>query len=203
MEIQIDNSGLSAIYGADQVVTLARYVDQAVDAVAAQPTIAWQAFAPLQLNAVNWADQYYCFATTTPLIVGAVVTMNSQSGLPLQIGLVYQFTQGQFVKQQAQTASSYITANMAPSGSYAFGLAQSATVNNVPTLAPFCAVPVLYNQAAYFNPSDAIAIFLSSAKRGGTVLPPPSNALKVVANGAASAPTIGFDGQNNTFYQIS
>jgi hypothetical protein len=204
MEIQIDSDGLSAIYAANQVVTLTRDVDQAVDGVrVAALVIAWQAFQPLQMNAINWTDQYYCFATTTPLLMNAVITMNSTSSEPMQIGFVYQFAQGQFIKQQQQDVNSYIVAN-ASAGSFAFGMAQSATVNNVPTLAPFCIVPVLYNETAYFNPSDVIEIFLSSAGGAGALLPSPSEALDVLAqSGGGSEPTIGFDDETDTFYQIS
>ena len=202
MEIQIDSAGLSQIYAADQAVTLARQVNQVVDAVATRPAIAWQAFAPLQMNTVGWTDQYYCFATTTPLVMGAVITMNARYASPMQIGSVYQFADGQFIVHQ-QSGNSYVVSNAMPLGSYALGLAQAATINNVPTLAPLCAVPVLFNEAVYFNPSDLIAIFLSSSSSGGSVIPPPANALNVVVKPGATATTIGFNDQTNLFYSIS
>ncbi len=202
MEIQFDNTGLSQIYAADQAVTLTRQVDRAVDAVAAQPAIAWQAFAPLQMNTVSWTDQYFCFATTTPLVMGAVIKMNAQYASPMQIGSVYQFTDGQFVVHQ-QSGTSYVVANAMPSGCYALGLAQYATINSVSMLAPCCAVPVLSNETAYFNPGNLIAIFLSSSASGGTVIPPPTNALNVVVKPGDTATTIAFNDQTNMFYAIS
>jgi hypothetical protein len=203
MEIRIDSVGLSNIYAAGQAVTLTRQVNQAVDtqAAIAPLAIAWQVFDPLQTNTVAWADQYYCFMTTTPLVMNAVIKMNAQSGAPMQIGFVYQFAQGQFVKQQQrQGADAFIISN-AMQGTYAFGMAQSATVNSVSTLAPFCAAPVLYNEAAYFIPSDVIRIFLSSANSAGTLLPPPSNSCTVVAEaGGGNDSTVGFNDQTNSFY---
>lgn len=206
MDIQIDSQGLSNIYGAGQAVTLMRRVDQAVDTdkVAAAPVVAWQTFAPLQLNTITWTDEYYCFVTTTPLVMSAVIAINAKSDAPMQIGYVYQFTQGRFLKQQpAQSAQSYVVSNAMPSGSFAFGMAQAAIINNVSTLAPFCVVPVLYNEAAYFSPTAVIATFLSSAKAAGTILPAPSDAFDTVVASGSNGPTLGFNDQTNLFFQLS
>jgi hypothetical protein len=152
MEIQIDNAGLSAIAAAGQMVTLTRQVNQAVAVFAANTlplTVAWQVFAPTQTNIVSWTDQYYCFATTTPLRMNAVISMISQGQSAMVPGFVYQFARGQFTMQQpGQGGNFYIVGNATAQGAFAFGLAQSATVNNVSVVAPFCAVPVLYNQSA-------------------------------------------------------
>lgn len=203
MQIQIGNAGLSAIYAANLTVTLARQIAQGVDA-ASQTIVAWQAFAPLQLNAVTWADEFYCFATTTPLAAGEVIAMNARSDLPVETGLVYEFAQGQFTAgQKAQTAASYVIANNTPGSIYFFGLAQTAVVNNAAVLAPFCAAPVLYNQAIYFTPADVIAVFLSSASKGGTIVPPPFNILDVSVSADAPEPVVGFNDQTNTFFVMS
>jgi hypothetical protein len=206
MEISIDGAGLSKIYAADQSVTLTRAVGQSVVTNAAArgagTTVAWQAFAPLQTNTVSWTDEYYCYATTTPLAIGAVIAMNSQCSAPVHTGPVYEFTRGQFIQQPA-TGSSYVVANAATSGSFAFGLAQNATINNLQVLSPVCADPVLYNEAIYLTPTDLIAIFLSSAGKGGTVIPRPVNAFSIKISSASLAVTIGFNDQTNTFYQIA
>ncbi len=207
MHIQIDSQGLSAIYGAGQVVTLMRRVDQAVetDLTVAVPSVAWQAFAPLQMNTVIWSDEYYCFVTTTPLVMSAVIGINAKSDAPMEIGYVYEFTQGQFVKQQqAQSTQSYVVSNATPSGSFAFGLAQVTTVNNVTALAPFCAAPVLCNETAYFNPTAVIATFLSTAKTAGAILPAaPSNAFDAIVKPGNGGPTLGFNDRTNTFFLLS
>lgn len=204
MEIQIDSAGLSAISAANQWVTLTRQVNQAVDVIAAASlSVAWQVFEPMETNTVTWTNQYYCFATTTPLAMNAVITINSQLQSAMVPGVVYQFAQGQFTMQQQQGGSFYIVSNGTAQPSFAFGLAQSATVNNVPVMAPFCVAPVLYNQEAYFTPSEVIGIFLSTASTAGTLLPPPANPCLVnAASGSGDEPTIGFDDQTNTFYQI-
>ena len=208
MDIQIDSAGLTDISAAGQRVTLTRSVNQAVEAVTTNAgglTVAWQAFSPMQNNAVNWSDgQYYCFASTTPVAMNMVIEMNSQSDAAMQIGYVYQFAQGRFTMQQPQQGGSWYIVSNATQGSFAFGLAQSAIVNNQPVLAPFCLVPILYNQQAYFTPSGMIGVFLSSASAAGTLLPPPSNPCFVSApTGDSTEPTVGFNDQTNTFYQIS
>ncbi len=212
MDIQIDSQGLTKIYNAGQVVTLMRRVDQTVEtdavaanSIAALPAVGWQAFAPMQTNTVTWTDDFFCFATTTPLVVGAVIEINAKSDAPVEVGNVYAFTQGQFVQQQqkSKSAQSYVVSNTTPSGSFAFGLAQAAVVNNVSRLAPFCVVPVLYNEAAYFNPTQVIATFLSSAKASGAVLPAPSNTCDVVVASGSNGPTLGFNDQTNLFFKLA
>ncbi len=184
-----------------------RRVDQAVEtaSVATAPPVAWQAFTPLQMNTVIWADEYYCFVTTTPLVMSAVIGINAKSDAPMEIGYVYEFTQGQFVKQQqAQSTQSYVVSNAMASGSFAFGLAQVTTVNNVTALAPFCVVPVLCNETAYFNPTAVIATFLSTAKAAGAILPAvPSNAFDAIVKPGNSGPTLGFNDQTNMFFLLS
>ncbi|HEY1475994.1 MAG TPA: hypothetical protein VGF53_18145 [Pseudolabrys sp.] len=207
MEIQIDSQGLSNIYNAGQLVTLVRLVDQSVgsDLVAASSlSVAWQAFAPMQNNTVTWASDFYCFATTTPLVMNAVIEMNTQSAVPIRPGYVYAFTQGVFVQQKmSQSPKSYVVANAMPAGSYAFGLAQAAVVNNVSILAPVCVVPVLYNETAYFNPTAVIATFLSTENAPGTLLPEPSNAFEIAVASGSGRPMLGFNDQTNLFYELS
>lgn len=208
LEIQIDSAGLSEIYGASQSVTLALKVGQIVDAVASpkasaggagQLIVAWLAFAPLQTNTVTWNEQYYCFATATPLTMGEVIKMNSQSAAPMQPGAIYTFANGQFSSHPA-SGSAYVVYN-AMAGGYGFGLAQQATVNGAPAFAPTSAVPVLSNEAAYFTPADQISIFLSSASNNGTLIPPPINALTLAVDTARAV--VGFNDQTHSFFQLS
>lgn len=205
--IQIDSAGLSEIYDAGQTVTLARQVNQVVDAAASQRVsagasglmVAWLAFEPFEKNTITWSEQYYCFATTTALKMSEVLEMNSKSAAPIQPGSMYVFAQGQFSAHPG-SAGTYIICN-AMTGEYGLGLAQQATVNGASGFAPFCVEPVLSNEAAYFPPTSSISIFLSSASSNGTLLPPPINALTLAigANGAVA----GFNDQTHSFFQLS
>jgi len=210
LEITFDSNGLSKIIAAGQSVTLTRTVGQVVEsmalssAAAAKPAVVWQAFSPLATNTVSWTDSFYCYATTTALAVGNVITINSESSVPMVTGALYAFAQGQFVQRTAPASSSYIVGNATPSGSYAFGLVETATINNVASPGPLCAMPVLYNEAVYLNPSDLIAIFLSSATAAGTLIPPPNDPFTIAISASSGAdPVIGFNDQTNTFYQMS
>ena len=217
MDIQIDSAGLSAIYAANQSVTLARRVQGFVQtwgvaatqvaptptAVASTPpAVAWQVFQPVATNTVDWTDQYICFATTTPLDYGAVLTLNASSSAPMQVGLAEIFSNGQFTRRP-QNGPAYVVANASQAGSYAFGLAQSATINGAAALCPVLAVPVRYNEAAWLTPTDIISIFLSSAATGATVIPTPPKAFSIVAPAGAAGPTVGFNDRTNMFFQIS
>lgn len=218
LEIRFDSSGLSKIYAAGQSVTLTRTVGQVVEtmalssavatgsagAAAAGVTVAWQAFSPLATNTVEWGGGYVGYATTTPLAIGNVVTINAESAAAMQTQSVYAFTQGQFVQRPLPGSPSYVVGNGTPAGTYAFGMLQTATINNAQMPGPLCAVPVLYNEAAYLDPGDVVAIFLSSATKAGTVIPSPVDPFSVDLGGNGGAvPVIGFDDQTNTFYQIS
>jgi hypothetical protein len=207
LEIQIDSAGLSEIYGAGQSITLALKVGQIVDAVASpkasaggagQLIVAWLAFAPLETN-VSWSEQYYCFATATPLTIGEVIKMNSQGAAPMQPGSVCTFANGQFSSHPG-SGSTYVIYN-ATAGSYGFGLAQQATVDDVPVFAPTSAVPVLFNEAGYFTPGNQVSIFLSSASNNGTLIPPPINALALAVDTARAV--VAFNDQTHSFFQLS
>lgn len=207
MEIRIDSQGLSEIGSVGQVVTLLRRVDQIVETnlvAVSSPAVAWQAFAPFQTNTVTWTDDFYAFVTTTPIAMTAVLKMNSRSAAPMTAGYIYAFAQGSFVRQQiSQSPNAYVVGNATPTGSFSFGLAQAAVVNGASILAPVCVAPVLYNQAAYFSPTTVIATFLSTAEAPGTILPMPSNAFEIAMPSGSGGPTLGFNDQTNTFFQLS
>lgn len=217
LEIRFDSDGLSKIYAAGQSVTLTRTVGRVVEtmalssavaagsaaATAAGVTVAWQAFSPLSTNMVSWAGGYGCYATTTPLAIGNVVAINAESAAPMQTQSVYAFAQGQFVQRPLPGSPAYVIGNATPAGTYAFGMLQTATINNAPMPGPLCAVPVLYNEAAYLDPGDVVAIFLSSATKVGTVIPLPVEPFSIDPGGGGAVPVIGFDDKTNTFYQIS
>jgi hypothetical protein len=74
-------------------------------------------------------------------------------------------------------------------------------VNDAPAFAPTSAVPVLFNQAGYFTPSNQISIFLSSASNNGTLIPPPINALTLAVDTASAV--VAFNDQTHSFFQLS
>ena len=201
MKIQIDNAGLSKISAAGQAVTLVR--DTAALIESSVPLqVAWQVFAPLQINEIDWADQYYGFATTARLHIGAVVTMNSRSGAPMPVGSVATFYNGQFTSV-AGTGARYAISNATSNGDFCFGLAQIAVVNGTSVLAPVCVMSILTNETAHINPRESISIFLSSCTTAGTIIPSPSNAFRLAIKPGSSATTVGFNNQTNRFFQLS
>jgi hypothetical protein len=211
ISIAISDKGLENIYGAGQRVTLVKSVQSFVD-LAAEPgltpqfpvIVAWQAFQPYEQNSVNWTDSYFLCTTTTPLEKNAVIVIGSETGEPAVPGWTYAFAQGQ-LKGSPGIGSDFIVSNQTQEGSFSFCQGQSATVNDtVSALAPLNAVPVLYNEQAFFTPEETVAIFLSSCRDNGTVIPQtPSNALVIALSNASPAADVGFDDLNNTFYRIS
>jgi len=199
INISIDDAGLQSIYAANQYVTLVKSI---VSNPLPNLPIAWLAFQPLEGNQVVWIENYYLYATTSVLQSGATITMTSQTGSAAQLGWIYTFQQGIFTGAQGSGSTFNVSDEM--QGSFSFGLAQAATVNNVSTIAPLNAVPVLYNEQASFTPQETISVFLSSYSNNGTVISQvASNALVVTLSSQSPTANLGFNDSTNTFYPIT
>lgn len=210
MVITIESAALSQIYGASQQVVLARKVAMLVQSSGASRTralppvaVAWQVFAPLESNQIDWSATYGCFAAAAGLVAGTVLTPSANLLPPVAAGTAYALSAGSFSAAGPGLAGSYTLVNRMPGAALALGLTQTATINGTAVAAPLCAIPVLCNEAAFFTPGDVISVFLSSATSGGTVIPPLTNVFSVTAVGGQTGPTIGFGDQTNQFYQIS
>ena len=199
INIAIDDAGLQKIYAAAQSVTLVKSI-VANPVVSGNLPVVWLAFQPLEENQITWIENYNLYATTTVLLSGTTIMMTSQTQAPVQPGWLYTFEQGQF-SGASGTGSTFNLANQMASGSFNFGLAQQATVNNVSTLAPLNAQPVLYNEQASFTPIETISIFLSSYSNNGVVISQvASNALTVQLTSQSPIASVGFNDATNTFY---
>ncbi|WP_437962986.1 hypothetical protein WME76_48150 (plasmid) [Sorangium sp. So ce119] len=204
--IGIDSAGLHTIYRAGQAVTVIKCVGGQVmtpKSAATSLPVAWLAFQPLQSNQVMWTETYYAYATTTALQAGAVIVMNSKTGSPAQPGWTYTFAQGQFTSASASGSDSTFNVVNGQSNDFSFGLAQQATVNNIATVAPVDAMPVLLGEEAYFSPSTTVLLFLSSCTQSGTVLVgSPSSALAIRLSSQSPTATVGFNDATNQFYLV-
>lgn len=203
INIDIDEAGLRSIYAAGQAVTFVKSVVSDPLGSGNLP-IAWLAFQPFEVNQVSWIETYYLYATTTTLQAGATIVMTSQTGEPVQPGLIYTFSQGQFDNGVSGGApDTYNLNNQSQVPNLDFGLAQSASVNNVQTFAPLNAVPVLFNEQASFTPEETLSIFLSSTTNNGSVLSQiASNALEVTLSSQNPVVNLGFNDASNTFYVV-
>lgn len=197
LNINIDSTGLTNIYNADQYVTLVKSVGSTT---ASGNTVAWVTFQPYQSNIVSWVENYLIYGTISQLQSGATIVMTSQTASAVQTGWTYTFEQGQFTGASGGASGSFNLENQQSNG-INFGLAQTATVNGSSTLAPLNAVPVNINQSASFTPIETVSIFLSSYENNGVVISSVAgNALTVQLTTASPVATIGFNDANNTFY---
>ncbi len=191
------------IISARQSVTLTKTVNSFAS-FAADPistAVAWQVFQPIENNTVSWIESYSLYATTVPLNNGNVLTLDAVTAAPAIPGFIYTFSGGPLQGAPGKDGMFNLSNEMG-SGSYSFGLAQSATVNNQPTpLAPLNATPMLFNQTAQFTPPTTVAIFLSTCTSNGTVIPGISaNALVIPLSSASSTVNVGFNDDANTFF---
>jgi hypothetical protein len=203
ININIDSAGLQKIYGAGQYVTLVKSVQSMVEIprpAGSGVTIAWITFKPFEKNIVSWNDNYYIYATTSELMPGHLVTMNTLTDEPVQLGWTYTFRHGQFSPAAKGTANAFTVVDMM-NGVFGFGLAQRATVNNASTITPLSAISSLFNQQIFISPAREMFIFLSSVGSSGSVLYViPDNALTLPLTGRGLTATAGFNDQNNTFF---
>lgn len=199
LAISIDGNGLQSIYAANMAVTICKQI-----IVGGNISVGWLNFQPLEENVVSWVENYSFYATTTQLVPGATIMQISNSGAPVQPGWNYVFAQGQFTGGSGGASGTYNLRNQQQGNPLGFGLAQQASVNNVPVMAPLNAVPIPDNQSASFTPTETVSVFLSSASNNGVVLDRiASNALVVTLNAQSPSAQIGFNDATNTFYLYS
>lgn len=202
VNISIDNEGLKKIYDAYKCVTFVKSQSLTRGLLFNLP-IAWLSFQPLQENQVAWQGSYYVYATSTILRYGSTISMSSLTESEALRGAVYIFAQGHFTTSAGGMASAYNISNQMERGSFSFGLAQSALVNNVQVLAPLSALPLLYNEEVSLMPEENIMVFLSPYGNNGTVIPQVSdNALNLNLSSQYPSVNINFDNNSNSFYLI-
>ncbi|WP_437588276.1 hypothetical protein [Sorangium sp. So ce1000] len=201
LNIAIDDNGLQTIYSSGLAVTLVKSVVANPLASGSLP-IAWVQFQPLESNLVTWIENYYAYASTTIAKSGATIAMTSRAPTPLQTGWTYTFSTAQFTGTPGGPSGTYTVDNQMD-GNFSFGLAQQATVNNVPTLAPLNTQSVPYNMSATFTPQEEISIFLSSCVDNGAVMSQVAdNALTVTLTSQNPTANIGFNDTDNSFYLV-
>ncbi len=201
LNISIDANGLQMIYASGQSVTIVKSVVSNPLPGGTLP-VAWTVFQPLEENAVSWTDSYSIYATTTQIMAGAMIVQTSMTPASVQTGWTYTFSNGQFTGAQGGVSDAFNMSNQ-QGGMFNFGLSQQAVVNNVMTMAPLNAIPVLQNQVASFTPIQTISVFLSNASNSGTVLGQvPYNALTFSLSSQVAA-NIGFNDASNSFYLLS
>jgi len=205
LTINLDQAAVQEITEAGQAITLAQDVTSFVEsgdtreAVTSKPSVAWLAFSPFENNTVQWNDEVNLYASTGSLTVGSVLTVNSQTTDPVQLGDLYPFQGGLFGTASTGVTGSYGAANQEQGTAYLFGLLAAATVNDTATSGPLDAADVLYDENGYFYPATNVYVFLSSASENGTVLPEiPGNALQIAITPGLDA-AVCFDDSTNSF----
>lgn len=199
INIDIDQKGLSNIYGANQAIGLVKSVVTTPLSDGNLP-VSWLEFQPLGTNKIQWTQNYYFYASTTVLKAGAKIIMSSQTSVPIQAGWTYTFEAGQFQGQSGEGKTYNLDNQMNNQPHYNFGLAQQANVNNVSTFAPLNAIPILFNQDGTFTPREQISIFLVRYVDNGSVISQVAgNALTVELTSQDPIANVGFDSNTNTF----
>ncbi len=197
LTINIDKAGLDSIYGAGQTVTLVKSLTSFPGSTGNLP-IAWISFQPLEQNIITWTEDYSVYATTTQLKGGASIVMSSTQ--EAQEGIMYTFEQGSFSTGSDAPSDVYSVTNQQKSGTFNFGLAQTAVINGVTASAPVSAWPVLYTENTTFTPLETVSVFLSSYNNNGVVITQvASTALPVSLSSQSPTAELQFNDATNSF----
>jgi hypothetical protein len=200
LNIAIAAQDVTTIWEAGQSVTLVRptFKEVGMKSVPSQAIVAWLAFQPFQSNQISWSGTGNVYASTCPLQAGNQITPNALCATDAQISFLYTLENGTFSATPHAGPYLYVENQMA-SPAFNFGIVQKATVNSADSASAVNALAILFNEQAYFVPSNTIQIFLSSCRTGGTILQQVAeNALTIQLTEENPAANVGFDG--STFF---
>jgi len=163
------------------------------------PAVAWLVFSPFQQNTIAWSDEYYLYATVTPLQQPNVILINSMTAGSANMNSLYAFNQAQFIGSAGGNGAVYAVTNQMSGPQLYFGLAQQAQINGSTEIGPLTAVSVLLGQSIQFNPNAQVSIFLSSASDNGEMLPSiPQSALTFAIT--QTSVVVAYNDATNSFY---
>lgn len=178
LTLAIDPASLNQIYQANLNVVVGQTVGSGVD-------VAWLVFRPFQENQVSWNDQAGLYASATPRLPGAILSLLSATG-PVESGFSYTFgASGAFGGPGAPPVSpgQYGAVNSYEGvlGPLTFGLTLSAMVNGRPQNSlPVNAVPLAAGGQIALQPSSEVYVWLDATSQPMTVLAGPGRGAAVV-----------------------
>ncbi|WP_269583055.1 hypothetical protein [Roseibium sp. Sym1] len=173
LQLNIDMETLRYIKAAQQRITLARTVSSS------EPSVVWLTFDPFAANMIEWAEDFWLYASNTQMTSGASILKLSEltPGPALDAGY-YPFTAAavfnQFVGSSDIPQGSFAINNDMPPSSYpalTFGLSQTANVNGqVTERKVISAQMVLANQTLLLTPTTRVYVWLQSQFTSGTAI---------------------------------
>jgi hypothetical protein len=173
LKLEIAAADLAIIRAAGLRLTLARPVGNG------DPNVVWLALDPFPSTVIQWDESYWIFASTTPIVHGATVTILSEilPGPALDAG-IYSFTPsgefGAFEPVSSIPAGTYAVANNMPYDHFpllTFGLSQSPQVAPQPVEPkPISVRSVLSQQKTELTPLPVIFIWLQNEFTSETII---------------------------------
>ncbi|WP_394830088.1 hypothetical protein LVJ94_26630 [Pendulispora rubella] len=198
---------LRAIHAAGESVVILRQPAPGIEVV-------WAAFAPFELNTVQWTDSFSLYATQTPREPGEIVLPVAQVPT-VTPQYLYPFSAQQFgagtLNPQLPPDQCETTNNPNNGGALGFGLAQTPRINSVPlAFCPVSADEVLAGQAGFFELANELTVMLRSQTQTAMVIDyvpvgamaatvAQSAAITLSFTAASAAQAIQYDGATGTF----
>lgn len=171
------------------------------------PNVAWLVFKPLQMNNVNWEEQYGIYASTVQIQNGARLTKMSQTEFPAVENKIYTLNAaGVFTGPSGVGTEASFTAvnnynNLPTLGYLTFGLYQDANVNGQSVVGnAISAVQVLYESIAVMTPDTTIYIWIQSFIHSNEVVTNiTSQMTQVTFGGTVTNVALTYDAQSGKF----
>lgn len=207
LELRIDASDVPTLRAAQLKITLAQSCG------ALQPNVIWLAIDPFERNTVVWTDAYAFYASPQQQLVhGAVLSMLTQTTLPVTDAAYYAFTTGMhftgpFIGAGAPPRGTYQVNNDVPNTQYpalTFGLLQQAELGGTRlSPAPINAAVIPAAFAGQFTPLPAVYVWLQASWLSSTVITQiTGNATCVTFSQTMAAQTLQYNPGNGRFVPV-
>ncbi|MGQ3013640.1 MAG: hypothetical protein ACT6QS_08030 [Flavobacteriales bacterium] len=137
------------------------------------PSIAWQAFKPMQFNRLSWEEKYGIYVSTGQLEHGAYLTKLSKTSVGAVDGRLYTLKPSGVISGPDGDGvnNAYALQNNYENNFMTVGLYQDAKLNGIDVLGNVVsAAPVLQASTAIMTPYTTVYIWLQSDVESNTVV---------------------------------
>lgn len=190
LSIQFTQSDTQTINRDGFVVSIVKGIHSSSD----DPKPLWATLAPFEKSTVTWKGSYGVYASPDPVQSETVISASSTQ-YPARPGVTYPFANNVFNSPEGSVQPGGYAVENNDGRMLTFGLLQGVTVNGSKFLAnPVNAVAVPNQQAAVFEPTETISVFLHMHTNSGTVIVVAEGPVLTVDMAANPTQTIHYNG---------
>jgi hypothetical protein len=168
------------------------------------PNVIWQNFVTLQVNQVNWVEEYGIYVSNTEVQQGATITQLSSTPIGAATGQLYTLESSEVISGPTTggVTNAFALLNEYSNKDYmTVGLYQDATVNGFAIAGnAVSAAPTLLASTAVMTPSTTLYIWLESDVTSNSIATTVTSPMTELAfGGAISQMSVSYDTQTGMF----